>query len=134
MKLFSLWSKVLWPCNTKTIDVHWKICTCSNLRQLLLYLVNDNLQEIMGKIQIWKIHFFIYWRKCLSDKITPIFIFFISLKLWPYYTTGQWGEYIKICLLNAFKYFYGIFVVFYHKICVFVIFTSFFDEVSKQTQ
>ena len=38
---------------------------------------------------------------------------------------------IKI-LLNGFKYFFGFFVVvFRHKICDFIIFISFFDEVSN---
>ena len=82
--------------------------------------MKDTFFDLLKKVFVWQNNTNIY--------------FFISLKLWPYYTTGQWGEYMKICLLNAFKYFYGIFVVFYHKICVFVIFTSFFDEVSKQTQ
>ena len=37
-------------------------------------------------------------------------------------------------LFNAFIYFFGFFfvvVVFHHKICVFIIFISFFDEVSN---
>ena len=64
MKLFSLWSKSLWPWDTKVINVHWKMCTYSNLLQLLLYLGNANLYTMIVQIQIWKINlafcFYIY--------------------------------------------------------------------------
>ena len=45
---------------------------------------------------------------------------------------GHCGEFIIKILLNGFNYLFDIFVVvFHHKICVFVIFISFFDEVSN---
>ena len=59
------------------------------------------------------------------------YIFSVSVKFGPYYITGQWGEFIEKMLLNAFIYFFGIFFfcflfVFHYKICVFIIFISFF--------
>ena len=56
----------------------------------------------------------------------------VSLKFRACYITGQWGEFrvknATICLHILFWYF---FVVFHHKICVFIIFISFFDKVSN---
>ena len=68
------------------------------------------------------------------------YIFSVSLKSGAYYISGQWGEFIKICylmlsytLLAFFSFFSFSFVfvclfVFRHKICVFIIFISYFDE------
>ena len=68
-------------------------------------------------------------RVCSSEKMIPLqnelFQYFsVSLKFGACYITGQWGEFrIK----NAFWHF----VLFHHKICVFIIFISFLDEVYK---
>ena len=60
------------------------------------------------------------------------YIFSVSLKFEACYITGQWGEFREknaaTCLQILFWYF---FIVFLHKICVFVIFISFFDKVSN---
>ena len=68
------------------------------------------------------------------------YIFSVSLKSGAYYISGQWGEFIKICylmlsytLLTFFSFFSFSFIfvclfVFRHKICVFIIFISYFDE------
>ena len=60
------------------------------------------------------------------------YIFSVSLKFGACYITGHWGEFrvknATICLHILFWYF---FVVFHHKICVFIIFISFFDKVSN---
>ena len=60
------------------------------------------------------------------------YIFSISLKFGACFITGQWGKFrvknATICLHILFWYF---FVVFHHKICVFIIFISFFDKVSN---
>ena len=71
------------------------------------------------------------------------YILSVSLKSGAYYITGQWGEFIKSCylmlsytLLAFFSFFSFSFVfvclfVFRHKICVFIIFISYFDELSN---
>ena len=59
------------------------------------------------------------------------YIFSVSLEFGAYYITGQWGEFIIKMLLNAFRYFLGIFCCFYHKTCVFIILITFSDEVSN---
>ena len=72
--------------------------------------------------------------KCLGVRLTKWhqYIFSISLKFVACYITGHWGEFrVKndtICLHILFWYF---FVIFHHKICVFMIFISFFDKVSN---
>ena len=43
----------------------------------------------------------------------------------------KFGEFIIKILLNMPYTFLEFFVVFHHKICVFIIFTSYFDEVSN---
>ena len=54
------------------------------------------------------------------------------LKFGAYYITGQWGEFIKQCYLMHLCTFVAFFFFFlHHKICVFIIFISFFDEVSN---
>ena len=61
------------------------------------------------------------------------YIFSVPLKFGAYYITGQWGQFIIKILLNAFISLLGNFVCFFfhHKICVFIIFISFFNEVSN---
>ena len=62
------------------------------------------------------------------------YIFFVYLKFGACYITGQWGDFrvknATIRLHIHFCYFF-FFVVFHHKICVFIIFISFFDKVSN---
>ena len=55
--------------------------------------------------------------------------FSVSLKFGACYIMGQWGEF-KILLYCYHLLFWHFFVVFHHKICVFIIFT-FFDKVSN---
>ena len=58
--------------------------------------------------------------------------FSVSLKLAALCMTGQWSGFTIKRLIYVFIYFFWhYFVVFYHKICVFIIFISFFDEVSN---
>ena len=59
------------------------------------------------------------------------YIFSVSLKFEAYYITGQWVEFIKKCYLMLSDTLVAFFVVFHHEICVFIIFISFFDEVSN---
>ena len=59
------------------------------------------------------------------------YIFSVSLKFRAYYITGQWGEFINKWYLMLLYTFLAFFAVFYHKMCVFIIFVSFFDEVSN---
>ena len=77
----------------------------------------------------------LYIRLCLSDKMIPIY-FSVSVKFGPYYITGQWGEFIKKMLLNAFIYFFGFFFFFFLLFFIIkFVFLSFsflfFDEVSN---
>ena len=59
----------------------------------------------------------------ISDQLISV-----PLKFRACYITGQWSqfriEYATLC-------FFMLFVVFYHKICVVIVFISFFDEVSN---
>ena len=59
------------------------------------------------------------------------YIFFASLKFGACYITGQWGKFrvknATLCLHN----FCGIFLLFFIKKIVFIIFTFFSDEVSN---
>ena len=69
---------------------------------------------------------------CSSDKMTTPLYFFVSLKFGVFYITLQCGEFrIK----NATSYFHLLpwycFGGIHHKICVFIIYVSFFDEVSN---
>ena len=66
-------------------------------------------------------------RVCSFDKMTPIH--FLRLEFRSHYITGQWSELIKTCYLMLFKF--ALFFVLHHKICVFIIFISFFDELSN---
>ena len=59
------------------------------------------------------------------------YILSVSLKFGAYNITGQWEEFIKNCYLMLSCAFLAFFVVFHYKICVFIIFISFFDEVSN---
>ena len=57
-------------------------------------------------------------KECVSLTKWYQYFFSVSLKLGAYYITGMRGECIIKILLNAFMYFFGIFVVvFHHKIC-----------------
>ena len=64
------------------------------------------------------------------------YIFSSSLLFGAYHITGQSGVYIK-GMHNAFIYFFDIYIFFvclfvcHNEICVFIIFISFFDEVSN---
>ena len=67
---------------------------------------------------------------CLSDKIIPlqndaVSVFLCLFKVWSMLQHRP-NELVRI--KNAFLAF---FVLFHHKICVFIIFISFFDEVSN---
>ena len=56
------------------------------------------------------------------------YIFFVYLKFGACYITGQWGDFrVKNATIRLHIHFcYFFFVVFHHKICVFIIFISFF--------
>ena len=72
-----------------------------------------------------------WYRVCSSDKTSPIFFLCLS-KVWSIFCHWLVGRVHKKMLLNAFMYFFSIFfVVFHHKICVFIIFISFSDEISN---
>ena len=60
-------------------------------------------------------------------------IYFLRLsKVWSILRHGSVRRVFKKMLVDAFIYFFWHFVVvFYHKICVFIIFISFFDEISN---
>ena len=63
--------------------------------------------------------------------MAPIYFLCLS-KVWGILHYGSVWCIHKKMFLNAFIYFSDIFVLFlYHKICVFIIFISFFDEVSN---
>ena len=55
----------------------------------------------------------------------------VCLKFGAYYITGERGKFIIKMLLTAFMNFDHFFIVFYHRICIFIIFISFFDKVSN---
>ena len=88
IKLFSLWSKSLWPLEAKAIDVHFRICTYVNPWQLLLYLSNANWSRRMGKMKIWKICISIYLmirrpgKFCASFFSCPYKHDFLFLHIW----------------------------------------------------
>ena len=70
-------------------------------------------------------------RACLSDKMAPIYFLRLS-KVWSMlHHTGQWGEFRVKNFTILHKLFWYFFVVFHHKIFVFIIFTSIFDKVSN---
>ena len=55
-----------------------------------------------------------------------------TFKFWTCYITGQWDEFrVKNGTLCLHPLFEAFFVVFYQKICVFIIFISFIDEASS---
>ena len=65
----------------------------------------------------------------ISDQLISV-----SLKFRACYITSQWGEFrikndIMQLLYVFFTLSFDIFIVFHHKICVVIIFVSFFDEV-----
>ena len=74
-----------------------------------------------------KVYIFVQQKECVRLRKWYQYIFSISLKSGAYYITGQWGEFIQKCYLMLS---YTVLVVFQHEICVFMIFISFFDEVS----
>ena len=56
----------------------------------------------------------------------------VSLEFGAYSVTGQCGEFrIENATLCFHMFFWHLFIVFHHKICVFIIFISSFDEVYK---
>ena len=75
---------------------------------------------------LFSFYFHVYIFGCLRLTKWLQYIFSVFLKFGAYYITGQWGEFIKQCYLMHLCTF-----VFHHKICVFIIFISFFDEVSN---
>ena len=75
---------------------------------------------------LFSFYFHVYIFGCLRLTKWLQYIFSVFLKFGAYYIRGQWGEFIKQCYLMHLCTF-----VFHHKICVFIIFISFFDEVSN---
>ena len=74
---------------------------------------------------------------CSSHKMIPIY-FLQHSKVWSILHHGSVGQVHKKVLPNTFINLFGIFfvvvfvvVVFHHKICLFIIFISFFDKVSN---
>ena len=68
---------------------------------------------------------------CSSYNMAPIYFLRLS-KVWSILHHGSVWHVHKKMFLNAFIYFSDIFLLFFHhKICVFVIFISFFDKVSN---
>ena len=65
-----------------------------------------------------------------SEKMTPIYFLRFS-KVWSILHHGSVGQVHKKCSLVLLHTFMTFFVVFHHKICVFIILISFFDEVSN---
>ena len=65
-----------------------------------------------------------------SEKMTPIYFLHLS-KVWSILHHGSVGQVHKKCSLVLLHTFMTFFVVFHHKICVFIILISFFDEVSN---
>ena len=64
-----------------------------------------------------------HWQFLISD------IFFVFLKFRACYITGQWNEFrVKNAFLCFHILFWHCFVVFHHKICVFLIFIAFFGK------
>ena len=63
---------------------------------------------------------------CSSNKMIPIY-FLRLCKVWSILHQEPVGQVLKKMLLNAFVYFQAFFVAFHHKICVFIIFISFFS-------
>ena len=70
------------------------------------------------------------YKEYVSLKISCHLYISVFLKFVACYVTGQWGEFkiknVIYCFHVPFKHF---FVVFHHKVCVFIIFGSFFDKV-----
>ena len=61
-------------------------------------------------------------RVCSSDKMIPLLYFSVSLNFGVCYITGQWSEFTtKNATLCFHLLFWHFFVVFHHKICVFII-------------
>ena len=75
---------------------------------------------------LFSFYFHVYIFGCLRLTKWLQYIFSVFLKFGAYYITGQWGEFIKQCYLMHLCTF-----VFHHKICVFIIFISFFDDVTN---
>ena len=65
-----------------------------------------------------------------SEKMTPIYFLRFS-KVWSILHHGSVGQVHKKCSLVLLHTFMTFFVVLHHKICVFIILISFFDEVSN---
>ena len=103
MKLFSFWSKSLWPWEIKAIDVHSKICFYNNPWPLLLYLGNANFYRMMVKIQIWKINFFIYLlRDWKTWKVFASFFFYVHINVaFCFYIYGS----LQVLNCDPFHYF-----------------------------
>ena len=94
--------------------------SCQDMLQLqtflkfLLLLSQNQLSQIMT------------WKRFLTD-----IYFSTSLKFGACYITGQWGKFkIKNATLYCHLLFWHFDVVFHQKICLFIIFISFYDEVS----
>ena len=110
MKLFSFWSKSLWPWEIKAIDVHSKICFYNNPWPLLLYLGNANFYRMMVKIQIWKINFFIYllrdwktWKVFASFFLCTYKRGFLFLHIWLIASTQLWSISLLRCGRNTIR-------------------------------
>ena len=71
-------------------------------------------------------------KKMIIEYVPLTYIFSVSLKFGACYITGQWGQFRVNNATSYFRIFFGIFVVVFHqKVCAFIIFISFFDEIAN---
>ena len=89
----------------------------------LMYYKKDNVTSV-----IFDVYFDLQCvnvassRVCSSDKMIPLLYFSVSLNFGVCYITVQWGEFTtKNATLCFHLLFWHFFVVFHHKICVFII-------------
>ena len=105
----------------------WCVSWLVSLYCVHIYMVS--IYVYILSFYCFKISVYIILGECSSDKTIPS-IFSVSVKFGLYYIMGQWSEFIKRCyLMVSYTFLAFFFFVFHHKICVFISFISFFDEV-----
>ena len=94
---------------------------CRQIRDKNVPLFTSNISKTVKQV-LWL---------CSSEKMTPIYFLRLSKVLSMLHHGSVWRVHKKTLLKNFYVLFWHIFVVFHHKICAFIIFISFSDEVSN---
>ena len=110
--------------NSQNNSINKLVKVTAEVTDLNLKIMTQSLwAPLLKNCRIWKVF---YWQFLIT------YLLFISLKFWACYKTGHWGEFT---LENVTLYFYilswDFFGFFHQKIYGFIIFMSFFVELSN---